>query len=383
MVHTDRPSFGLISDPPQSSELGAPYGIATPYFRDLIERAANEGWTAYVFSTRDVLKQRRVIWGWTRAQGRWQRSFFSVPQIGYPRMRRAEESDYAILDWLHVSCGTQFINQIEIERMTADRWRLLQICLSHPALSKRVADSFLLRDQVSLEGLLAEYPALIAMSRFETSGTKLACIRSGDDQWVVELERNGKVSTEEFHSIVRLRVFLVEHFGETVLQPHKEPLRIDNCPVALRSFWQRGADTRWQETAALVRVGQPAAIGSTLATAGLLDRFLPLIKQQLTTGSQSLAYQLKTTAQTAVELLDHRGHGAAELAIDFSLHADGTFTLRSASTLGGYLALQKLNDPALRHSALNNTLGYASALQRQVFAPTEATAVTPQSADNS
>lgn len=359
--------LGVVTDAGSPSEPAVDTSLLGPHLRDLIERAVERGWTAYIFSSRDVLKQRKTIWGWTRQEGHWSRSFFPIPHIGLSRVHTLSPTDYATLDWLRSTNGTQFINQPEVDQMTNDRWRLWQVCLSHPSLARSVPDAFLLRDRVSLEHLLTTHSAILATARTEQSPARSAVIHRQGAEWLVRTEQSGIVTGRRFRSIVRIRVYLTDLLGEVLLQPYVEPLRIDDCPVGVRVVWQRDGKERWVEGASIVRIGQPEALGSVLATAGTLDRFLPLLKPTLGKTLHTTTYQLQAISKAVIELLDHRGHGAAELAVDFMLTTNGQPSLRGVTPLGGVLALRRLADPSLRQAALERSLDYAEALYHRTF----------------
>src|SRR3989338_2806008 len=96
----DQPTFGLIAHHIAPVESGSPFGPLTSYYRALIEYAETHGWQGYVFSPRDVLRQRTTIWGWRRNQGTWVRQFLPTPTVAYTRLVFVTPEERAILQWL-------------------------------------------------------------------------------------------------------------------------------------------------------------------------------------------------------------------------------------------------------------------------------------------
>lgn len=361
--------LGVVSTPLASHESGEPYGKLTTYLRDLIELAEHQGWVAYVFSTRDVLRQRSVVWGWTRRNGRWQRSFFPLPQILYLRTTQLDRADVQVLRWLERTQSVQCINQIAVDELILDRWRLLQICLSHPSLGSRVPDLLLMRPSVTIDEAFASERYLQVLPRYRAAGRYAAgLLERRGDEYSLRLERGSRAETRPFRSTLELRTELEQLFGDVIIQRYIRPLRVEDCPVVLRSVWQRGRDTRWSEQFSVVRVGAKGSLGAAYATVCVLEKFLPVFKQVLPRRVKALTYEFHRTAQLIVDLIDQRAHGAAELAVDCALGQDGSITVLDVSTLGGVYALQRLTAPELRGRYVRQSLDYAAALYEHSFA---------------
>lgn len=347
-----------------SVESGAPFGILTTYFRDLVEHAMQCGWEAYVFSPRDVLRQRRVIWGWKRKNGTWKRAFVPTPQIGYLRSNTFTPADKKVFLWLRDEVGTQFINQPEVEEIVFDYWRLIQIGLSHPTLIGRIPDSILLRGDLSLTETMKLDSHYLVRPRFALR-QGAAEITRFEDTFHVRYEYKNSIIDEDFNSVVQLRDSLHVHFGDAIIQHLPKLFRVENCIIGIRSFWQRDRSGRWKENFSILRVSQPSNHTDQLATVGLLERYLPFLSRSLKSQMEAVRYQIINISRTFVELIDQRGHGASELSVDLLITREKQVILAGVSTLGGMYALKKIQIPELRHKVMSTTLNYATTLYEQ------------------
>jgi len=374
-----QPVIGIVADPQAPHGAGAPYGKLSTYFRDFVEHAQARGWTAYVFSPKDVLKQRQVIWGWTRSNGSWQREFFQLPHIVYLKTDHLSEHGTRVLDWLHKVQFTQFLNQVAVEQIVMDRWRMLQVCLSHPILGSRIPDSSLLRSTSPVSDLFSSTNELVLFPRFRRVKNQPAgLLQKQGEEWVLRIEHNRRAETRSIRSSLKLRSELELIFGEVVVQRYIRPLRVEKCPVSIRSAWLRGRDSRWREVFVAARVGRDGSFGSNYATASLLDRFLPLLSQAIPRNVQAILFDVRRISQQIAELIDQRAHGAGELAIDFSITQEGTVYIQNITTLGGASSLLALTQPDLKHTYITTLLNYCANLYEQTFQRVSEQASTAQ-----
>ncbi len=360
-----KPRFGLIAPLAAPADAGALFGNLTPYFRQLIERANERGWAAAVFAPRDVLRQRRMIWAWIRSDAGWERQFVVLPHVAYTRLPSLTGEDGDILRWLRTDGGVQFINQPEVDDITHDRWRLLHVLQSHPSLTGHIAETALVRDQRSVSALLGSGQSVQVMPRYRAVGSgRILLVQSGDDVRLRH-EYRGAATNRTIRSSETVRSKVEALIGEGVAERYTEPLRFEGCPVFVRLLWQRDRTGRWHETAAMLRLGQPAAQTYQGVTAGLLDRYQESLRQVVGRRLKAIRYELRSTAGVIVELLSQRSHGAGELTIDCLITSRGLIQIIDVATLTGLQAVQRLTMPAVRLQALEATLGYAALLLEQ------------------
>jgi hypothetical protein len=135
--------------------------------------------------------------------------------------------------------------------------------------------------------------------------------------------------------------------------------------VFVREFWQRDRTGRWQETCAVLRIGQSHSQTYQAVTAGIFDDYQGSLKPQLGSRLKAVRYGLRNVSRLVVDLLSQRGHGAGELAVDFVITAESTIQLVGVTTQGGLESVARLMTPTLRQRTLSTTLDYASALYEQ------------------
>ncbi len=354
------PSLGILTHALHTEATGELAGPLTPYVRDLVDAARRLGWTAYVYSPRDLLKRRRVVWGWTREHGAWQRDFFPIPQVSYLRSVYWHAEDAATVRWLKQEAGTQFLADPDVEEIVHDRWRVVQIGLSHPTVSERFPDTLLVRPGADLRTALSEQAAWTVVPRYRSADAAYAFVARQGDAYTLRFLARQVAHTQTLKSAAELQERLLQLFGEAVVQAYGKPLRFESCPVSVRSVWQRGASARWEELCQLVRVGKEHERIGPMTTAAPVTACLPLFEQAAGSRTQALRYQLSQTARSAVELIDQRGHGASELAVDLIPLADGGVRIADISTVGGIESLRRLAQPELRQASIAATLGYAA-----------------------
>ena len=361
-----QPILGILTHTLRTHEPSELCGPLTLHIRDLVEHAQQLGWIAYVYSPRDLLKQRRVVWGWTRDGGNWKRDFFPTPHVTYLRSAAWHEEDLLVIRWLKHETPTQFLNNPDIEEIVHDRWRVIQIGLSHPTLNERFPDTLLLRRGADLRSELHELDRFTIVNRFRSRESRYAHVVRNANEYNLRFLTHKTGHTTTHKSIDEVQEKLVGLFDEGIVQPYLNPIRVEGCPIGIRSFWQRSRTLRWQETCCLVRIGKEQSMIGPLTTAGLFEQFLPLLEQSLGKKTDAVRYQLQSVARSVVELIDHRGHGASELAIDVTVSIDGQIFVNEASTLGGIDSLRRISQPAIRQTMIANTVSYASALFEQL-----------------
>ena len=363
---TSAPAFGLIAHLSAPIESGSPFGPLTPYYRQLIEHALSQGWQGFVFSPRDVLRQRSTIWGWQRGGGTWQRAFVSMPTVCYTRLKTLSIEERDILIWLRDHASVQFLNQPELDEMVQDQWRVMQVLQSHPTLSPYIPDAVLLRDTQALSTLMAEHGQLTVRSRTLAGGKPSGSLTREGEELLWRQEVRGSGHARSFRSPVKLRVALQDHFNDTIVASYIPPFRIDSCPVVFRSLWQRGRTGQWSESFVVLRIGQPESQTYQAVTAGLLDRYQRPLQELLGTQYKAIRYQLTNLGRTVVDLLAQRSHGAGEIAIEFLLTATRELKILDISTLGGLEALRRLPDPSTAQTVMRSTLQYSALLSEQL-----------------
>lgn len=361
----ESPRFGVIAPLMSGPESGTPFGALTPYFRQLIERANSSGWQGYIFSLRDVLRQRRMIWAWVRSESGWERQFMALPNIVYTRLPSVSPEEGEILRWLRSEGAVEFINQPEVDDITQDRWRLLQVLQSHPSLTGHIAETTLLRDQSTILKLLETGQPVHITPRLRTVGSGRILLTQVGEDIQLRHELPGSATNRTIRSPDALRSKVEELVGDGVAQPYAEPLRFESCPVLVRSLWQRNRTGRWQETAVILRLGQPSAQTYQAVTAGLFDRYQESLRSLVGRQLKAIRYELRSTSQVIVELLSQRSHGAGELSIDCVITAKGAIQIVDVATLSGLEAVQRLTTPVTRLEVLGATLGYAGLLLEQ------------------
>lgn len=360
-----QPSLGILTHTIRAHEPSELCGPLTLHIRDLVEQATALGWISYVFSPRDLLKQRRVAWGWTRSNGAWRRDFFSIPDITYLRSLAWHEDDAAAIRWLKDETSTQFLNNPDIEEIVHDRWRVIQIGLSHPTLNERFIDTSLLRPGTDIREQLRSNERTTILNRFRSQLHRYSLVTRKSEEFLVRTIAHQTARTTSFRTPDEVQHQLVDEFHDGIVQPYIEPIRVESCPVQIRSYWQRSRTLRWEETCCMIRIGTERSCVGPLTTAGLFEQFLPLLSDSLGEKSDAIRYQIQSVARSVVELFDHRGHGASELAIDLLPVSDSRMFIVDVSTLGGIDSLRRLSQPTLRQQMISNALSYASALYEQ------------------
>ena len=360
-----QPILGILTHSLRTHEPSELCGPLTRHIRDLVEHAQQLGWISYVYSPRDLLKQRRVVWGWTRDNGNWRRDFFPTPHVTYLRSLSWHPEDVSVIRWLKHETPTQFLNNPDIEEIVHDRWRVIQIGLSHPTLTERFPDTVLLRPGLDIREFLQENDRCNVINRFRSLESRYAHLVRHPDEFVLRYLTQQVAHTLSLKRPEDVQEKLLQLFGEAIVQPTLDLIRIEGCPMSIRSLWQRSRTLRWQETCCLVRVGKEQSTVGPLATVGLFEQCLPLFEGAIEGNSDALRYQLQSVARSVVELVDHRGHGASELAVDLTITTDGKVFVSDVSTIGGIDSLRRLSQPAVRHQMIANTMSYASALYEQ------------------
>lgn len=364
-----QPVFGILTHEIRSHEPSALCGSLTHYIRDLVEHASSLGWVSYVFTPRDLLKQRRVAWGWTRANGSWQRDFFPIPDVTYVRSLAWYQQDEPVIRWLKDEAATQFLTNPDVEEIVHDKWRVVQIGLSHPSLNERFLDTTLLRAGSDIRGILHDHPRVAVQSRYRSQPHRYGLVVVKPDEFVVRIVQQQTAQTMSYKRFEDVQHCLVDEFQEGILQSYEEPTRIEGCPVQLRSVWQRSRTLRWEETCCVVRIGKERSTVGPYVTAGLLEQFVPLLADVFGEKADSIHYQVQSVARSAVELFDHRGHGASEIAVDLLPTADARLYIADVSTIGGIDSVRRLSQPEIRQQMVSSCMSYASALyeQHEVF----------------
>ncbi len=360
-----QPVFGILTHEIRSHEPSQLCGPLTHPIRDVVEHACSLGWVGYVFTPRDVLKQRRVVWGWTRKAGSWQRDFFPIPDVTYVRSLAWYHDDASVIRWLKDEADTQFLTNPDVEEIVHDRWRVVQIGLSHPTLNERFLDTTLLRPGADLRTILTEHQRVTIVSRYRSQPHRYGLVVRKPDEFVVRTVYQQTAQTMSLKHLEDVLQYLVEEFQEGMMQPYQEPLRIEGCPVQIRSFWQRSRTLRWEETCCMIRIGTERSMIGPYVTAGLFEQFTPMVGELFGEKADTIHYQIESVARSAVELFDHRGHGASELAVDLLPTSEGRLYINDVSTIGGIDSLRRLAQPALRQQMVANCINYASALYEQ------------------
>lgn len=360
-----QPILGILTHSLRTHEPSELCGPLTRHIRDLVEHAQQLGWLSYVYSPRDLLKQRRVVWGWTRDNGNWRRDFFPTPHVSYLRSLSWYPEDVNVVRWLKHETATQFLNNPDIEEIVHDRWRVIQIGLSHPTLTERFPDTVLLRSGLDIKTFLQENERCAITNRFRSLESRYGQVVRHHDEFMLRYQAQQVAHTLTLKRPEDVQEKLLDLFGEAIVQPVLDAIRIEQCPISIRSLWQRSRTLRWQETCCLVRVGKEQSTVGPLATVGLFEQCLPLFEGSIDGSSDALRYQLQSVARSVVELIDHRGHGASELAVDLTIATDTRVFVTDVSTIGGIDSLRKLSQPALRQQMIANTMSYASALYEQ------------------
>ncbi|MBI4022703.1 hypothetical protein HY375_00865 [Candidatus Berkelbacteria bacterium] len=357
------PVLGILTEPHHERD-GDAFGPLTTFIRDVVEAARMVGRPAYVFSSRDVLRQRTMVWGWSRTNGRWSRDFFPVPRIVYSQLTRPTRQDLEILRWLREHEGSLCVNHPDLDAIVLDLWRLLHIAMSHPTVSRDIPEPVLLKANQSLEQLLSDGRTYVVRPRFRGHGQPAICLmESPQGELSLVTHRDAPDGTQVFHSSVALRAHLEQRYGEVILQPFEEPLRYHRHPILVRSIWQRNGLRQWQESAAVARIGSAGAMAGQFTTVSELDRFQPILQELLGRRLHSTLYQVKTLGGAIARLLHERSHGAGELAVDCWLTATGGVRLYDVTTAGGGLAVRQLRQPTAKQRMIETMLAYVRSLE--------------------
>ncbi|MBI4185817.1 hypothetical protein HY524_02095 [Candidatus Berkelbacteria bacterium] len=365
------PSLGIIVTHSGSTDSGTLFGLLTPYYRQLVERATALGWRCIVFAPRDVLRQRRTIWSWVRGKTGWERQFSDLPDVVYTRLDAPLPDDMAILRWLRSDGDVSFLNQPEVDEITADRWRAIQVLQSHPTLSTVLPDVALLRDELGV----TQTHAVVVAPRYSIKrqvGAGYIC--PDGESLLLRLEESARATTRSYQSARELLEQLSVRFGEVIVEPYVEPLRLETCPLLIRALWQRDRTRQWQETAVMLLLGQAGSVTYQATVVGLLDRLASTLRQVLPHRYDALRYQLTNLGRVTVELLNQRAHGMSELTVDFIVTKVGDVHLHTVSTTSGLASVWKLATPTVAQTVSSHTLAYASTLLEAAASFSELTA---------
>lgn len=356
--------LGILVDQAQEGS-GNTFGLFTNHLRDLMERAIEEKWVAYVFSAKDVLKQRSIVWGWSRSEQKWQRAFFPIPDICYIRKFALGDEDDRVLEWLIQTNNTQFINQPHIENLIIDQWRVIQIALSQPTLITKVIDTSLVRDGYSLANLLAEAKTIFFRSRSNTRRGEFAYLGREKGLYKLKICRAGHIRNYRSKSILDIINVINRILGDTIAQPYFKRLSIEGHSVKIRSVWQK--NIHWKETFATVILSKKDFPDGPFFTGGVLSSFEQIFEQYLKMKLENIKFQIQSTAMAVIELFNSRVQNISELAIDLIIDHKGKVFFDSASTYTGLLSLNRLRSPGLKQQFINNTLEFALALYNNSF----------------
>lgn len=329
--------------------------IFANYLRDLVEAAIDRRWKAYIFCPQDVLKQKNIVWGWTRIHGEWRKDFFSLPDVCLIKTTYLSPNDRKIISWLKTK-NTRFINGIQIEDIIFDRWRIIQIILSHATLASKIPESNLMENYWQLPEL--EQRSSIIFSRYRRSSETIGFLTPHQKGFKLKISHRATNKTLLFQSKINLAKQIRNTWQEAIMQPALKVLSIEGYPILIRSVWQKRVD--WQQTFAALRVSAKKN-QFHFVTVSLANKIYPLLWHYFGARRDSIIYQLENSARLVAELMEARAGSVGELAIDFLIDKQANIWIHDLSTYTGTTSLAKLA-PEVKKLYLNNTLDLADKL---------------------
>ena len=353
--------FGIAVHYPQNTNREQVYfGNTTNYIRDLIEEANKKNWTGFVFSPQDVLRRRGVVWGFVRSSGIWRRSFLPIPSVCYLQIGMLSDSDREILNWMSAEMSTQYINSPHVVDILSDRWRSLQIMISHPTLVTKVVETNLYKGARDLgDQINDEENGLCIYPRFRSNNSFMEIKKTGKSFRVREY--SGKtIKSSRLKTLDEIDNRIIGLFGEAIVQPKIKTFNIDGYPIVIRTYWQK--DVIWSNSLTVLRIGQKESYGR-LATIGAIDDHKNLFAKKFKSFSESILYQIESVSKACAELLEQRTHGIHEITVDYLLTTHGNLLLYDVNHHGIETAV-KVANPEVKHNLIQKTLRNAEIIYK-------------------
>lgn len=350
---------------------GASYGTGLPnfhslsnYLRDLHNIFSEAGWSVIVFRAEDILKRKQIVWGWSRSDGIWRRTFSPIPSVCLIRKSTLSKKDLEILKWIEQECQTKFINHPSLIEILGDRWRTNQILVSHPNLIAKTPDCFPLVDEKKLLELAKEKVGFVIRPRLISSPQKYIIAKFVAEGIKCEFFYKKKIKTIVFKSIESVVKTAKENIGPSIAEVHKILFESEGHAIGLRCLFVK--DKTWSHQGSLLRVSRKKVVFGPFATVGTVGDYRQVLESFFGKSVDSVLFQAANTSRNVVELLDDRTQeGAKELSVDIVFSQSFEPVVFGVNSQGAIFSATKIGNPEFKKQILGDLL--AAAEQTKAF----------------
>lgn len=341
---------------------GASYGTGLPnfhslsnYLRDLNNVFTESGWAVTVFRVEDILKRKQVVWGWSRIDGIWRRTFSTIPNVCLIRKSILEKKDLEILKWIEKDCGTKFVNHPSLIEILADRWRTNQILVSHPNLIAKTPDCFPLVDDKKLKDLEQNRTGFVIRPRSTSSSQKYVIAKFASRGIKCEFFYKKKIKTIVCNEIKDVIQITKQNIGPSIAEVHKILFESEGHAIQLRCQFIK--DKAWRHQGTLLRVSRKKVVFGPYATVGTVEDYRQILESFFGKSTDSVLYQAINTSKNVVELLDDRTQdGARELSVDIVFSESFEPVVFEVNSQGAIFSALKIGNPEFKKKILSDLL---------------------------
>ncbi len=333
---------------------GLSYGAGLPNFRSLGNylRSLNQvfldkDWTVVVFCIEDVLQSKSIIWGWSRSEGVWRRTFTPIPDVCLIKKSSLNKKEQDLLRWMEEDCDTKFINHPSLVEILNDRWRTNQILISHPNLVSKTPDCFPLIDGKKLLELKDKVSSFIIRPRWTSSVQKYIIGEFLEDGVKCQFYYKKKLKTMTFKNLDGLIRATKENIGPAIVEAHKILFENEGHAVAFRCLFVK--TNTWQHQGTLFRVSRKKVFFGPFATMGDVGDYRKVLESLFGQSVDSVLFQALNTSKNIAELLDGRTqNGAKELSVDILLSSNLEPIVFDVSSQGAIFSINKIGNPEFK-----------------------------------
>lgn len=317
------------------------------YLRDLNQVFTDKGWTVVVFRAEDVLKHKNIIWGWSRSEGIWRRTFTPIPNICLIRRSSLDKKEQEILKWMEEESQTKFVNHPNLIEILNDRWRTNQILVSHPNLVSKTPDCFPLIDAKKILEIKEKSLSFIIRPRSTSNVQKYIIGQFAKEGIKCQFYYKKKLKTIVFKNVEAVIKAAKENIGSAIVESHKVLFENEGHTIAFRCLFVKTDE--WHHLGTLFRVARKKVFFGPFATVGEVGGYQKVLDSLFGSSANSVLFQALNTSKNIVELLDSRTQdGAKELSVDILFSKDLEPIVFDVSSQGAIFSINKIGNPEFK-----------------------------------
>ena len=334
-----------------------------PFFRRLLNEAANMNMNAYLFTPEDVDDGKQKVYAhvFDRSKGKWTRQWRPLPNVIFDRCRYQNTPRFRKLREFRAKYG----DLLYLNRPLANKWAIHQLLSKDDKVKRNLPDTAPYRGTQELSAFLKKHSIVFIKPINGTGGRGVVRIEHGDNGLYMV---RGRDKRRNILSPRRLNLAgvgkLLEQLGlhkNCIMQQGIELTLPNNRVHDYRMLMQKTGNGEWEMTGCAGRVGASRSVTSNLHGGGQAVPMDRLLKLTFTKESQAeqVKSEMKACSMRIVKKLESHYHDMCELALDLAVDRSGRVWLIEINPKPAREVFRRIGEKEIYRRAIVRPLEYA------------------------